>query len=98
MRTPVALAVLAMFALATPAFSQAAGDAGANGAAGPATGHNTPGSAGTNSPASSGEAQPAGSMRMQSGHATAQNAPTGDKADDTPKSVRGDQNRQDKAK
>ena len=58
MRTSVALGVLAMFALATPAFSQAAGDAGANGAAGPATGHNTPGSAGTNSPASSGEMQP----------------------------------------
>ena len=31
MKSSIALAAVAMFALATPAFSQAAGDAGANG-------------------------------------------------------------------
>ena len=96
MRTSVALAAVAMFALATPAFSQAAGDAGANGAAGSATGHNTPGSAGTSSPPANGMQKSGGMMGSQ--HAAAKNAPAGDKADDTPKSVRGDQNSQDKAK
>jgi len=86
-------------AISAPAFAQSSGAPGATGDSGPLTGHNTPGGGADNSMASpSGGMQGGGSMKMHEGRAATRDTPAGDKADDTPNSVRGDQNGQDKAK
>ncbi len=97
MKSIFAITTVALMAISAPAFAQSAGSTGATGDAGPLTGHNTPGS-GVDKGMT---AAPSGAMRkdgMQEGRAVSRDAPAGDKADATPKTVRGDQNSQDKAK
>jgi hypothetical protein len=86
-KTILTVATIAVMAISAPAFAQSSGAPGATGDSGPLTGHNTPGGAADKSMASPN----GGSMKMHEGRAATPDTPAGDKADDTPKSVRGDQ-------
>jgi hypothetical protein len=99
-KTILAIATVAVMAISAPAFAQSAGNAGATGTGATGSGSNTPGSGVDKSmtTAPSGGMQTGGATKMQEGRAVSRDAPAGDKADDTPKTVRGDQNSQDKAK
>ena len=101
MRTTFALAAAAMLALAAPAFAQSAGSPGA---ASSGSGANTPGS-GVDKSTAHGDmngtvkGMKGNGNRMKEGRAASMKTNTpGDRANATPKTVKGDQNKQDTAK
>lgn len=100
MRPVLALATLAIMAISAPVFAQSAGAPGATGDTGSLSGSNPPGGGVDKSM----KATPSGGMRnggatkMDEGRAAAPEGPAGDKANDAPQGVRGDQSKQDQAK